>query len=222
MLFLVMSPHSLLVGLLTIHQNQTVILNSQNLNATDFNHPAAGLRFNVTEVQHGYFSLVNSTEQPITSFNQSQIWNGQIQFVHDGSLQAPNYTIQVQSDGLALPPPPQTANISFYRRPVLLQNNLLVHQGETVLVTANNLNVTDDYPSDQVLFTISNLQHGQFQLVPAISVSQFNQQQLLAQQVLFVHDGSASAPGYQVIVKDPYFTLANRHGKHDFLSSSGH
>ena len=196
-----------IVGPLTIHQNQTIILNNQDLNATDFNHPAASLRFNVIEVQHGYFSLVNSTNQSITSFNQSQIWNGQIQFVHDDSLQTPNYTIQVQSDGLALPPPPQTANISFYKRPVLLQNNLLVYQGETVLVAANNLNVTDDYPSDQVVFAVNNLQHGQFQLVPAIPVSQFNQQQLLTRQVLFVQDGGISAPTYQVTVSDPYFTL---------------
>ena len=196
-----------IVGLLTIHQNQTIILNNQDLNATDFNHPDAGLRFNVTDVQHGYFSLVNSTGQTVTSFNQSQIWNGQMQFVHDDSLQAPNYTIQVQSDGLALPPSPQTANISFYRRPVLLQNNLLIHQSETVLITTDNLNVTDDYPSDQVLFTIRNLQHGQFQLVPALPVSQFNQQQLLAQKVLFVQDSSASTPSYQVTVSDPYFTL---------------
>ena len=75
-----------MVGPLVVHQNQTIILNSQNLNATDYNHPAASLRFNVTETQHGYFSIVNSTEQAITSFNQSQIWNGQIQFVHDGSF----------------------------------------------------------------------------------------------------------------------------------------
>ena len=69
------------VSPLTLHQNQTIILNSQILNATDYNHPAAGLRFNVTQVQHGYFSLVNSPEQAIISFNQSQIWNGQIQFI---------------------------------------------------------------------------------------------------------------------------------------------
>ncbi len=197
----------LIVNHLMIHQNQTVVLTNQNLNATDFNHPAASLRFNITQVQHGYFSLVNSTNQSITSFNQSQIWSGQVEFVHDGSQQAPNYTVQVQSDGLALSPPPQTANISFYRRPVLSQNNLLIHQSETVLITTDNLNVTDDYPSDQVLFTIRNLQHGQFQLVPAIPISQFNQQQLLAQKVLFVQDGSANTPSYQVTVSDPYFTL---------------
>ncbi len=197
-----------MVGPLTIHQNQAIILNSQNLNATDFNHPAASLRFNVTQVQHGYFSLVNSTDQAITSFNQSQIWNGQIQFIHDGSQQASNYTVQVQSDGLALPPPSQPANISFYRRPALLQNSLLVHQGETLRVTANDLNVTDDYPSDQVMYTISGLQYGQFQLAPAIPVSQFSEQQLLAGQIVFVQDDSANVPNYQVIVSDPYFTLS--------------
>ena len=67
--------------------------------------------------------------------------------------------------------------------------------------------MTDDYPGDQVIFTINNIQHGQFLLVPAIPIIQFNQQQLLVRQVLFVQDGSASAPTYQITVSDPYFIL---------------
>lgn len=195
------------INRLAINQNQTIILSNQNLNATDFNHPAAGLQFSVTNLQHGYFSLVNAPKQVITSFNQSQLWQGQIQFVHDGSTQPPSYQVQVQSDGLALPPPTQIATISFYRKPVLLQNTIWVHQGETLLITPSGLNVTDDYPSNQVLLMVTNVQHGQFQLVPAIPVTQFSDQQLLARQVLFVQDGSASAPSYQVSVSDPYFTL---------------
>ena len=190
----------LIINSLTVHQNLTVILNSQNLNATDFNHPAAGLRFNVTEVQHGYFSLVNSTGQLITSFNQSQIWNGQVQFIHDGSQQAPSYIVQAQSDGLALPPPPQAADITFHLRPSFIHNQLRILEGETVLITANELSLQDDYPDTQVLFIISDCQNGQFELIPAKNATtiQFTQQQIKSGQIQFVHNNKPMAPSYQV------------------------
>jgi hypothetical protein len=199
----------LMMGPLTVHQNQTVILNSQNLNATDFNHPAAGLRFNVTDVQQGYFSLVNSTNQSITSFNQSQIWNSQIQFVHDSSQQAPSYTVQVQSDGLALPPPPQAADITFHLRPSFIHNQLTILEGETVLMTANELSLQDDYPDTQILFIISDCQNGQFELIPAKNATtiQFTQQQVNYGQIQFVHNNKPIAPSYQVTASDGYFTI---------------
>jgi hypothetical protein len=191
---------------LTVHQNQTLILNAQHLNATDFNHPAAGLRFDLTNVTHGYFAVVN-TSQPITTFNQSQLWNSRIQFVHDGSTQASNYTVQVQSDGLALPPPPQRVNMTFYKRPTLLRNTLVTHQGETIRLNSSHLDITDDYPDDQVVFNMSNVQHGRFESAPAVAVAQFTWRQLKSGQISFVHDGGASAPGYQVDISDPYFAL---------------
>ena len=78
-----------------------------------------------------------------------------------------------------------------------------------MIFTPSFLNVTDDYPADQVNFIVSNLQHGQFQLLPLNnSVSQFTEQQLSAGQILFTHDNSISGPSYQIGVSDPYFTLS--------------
>ena len=96
----------------------------------------------------------------------------------------------------------------FYRRPVIENNQLVIHQSETVKMTTSLLNVTDDYPDDQVVFTVSNVQQGHFQLTPTnTTITQFTQKQLESDQVWFMQEGSANAPSYQVGVNDPYFTL---------------
>nr|MCH9716233.1 hypothetical protein [Gammaproteobacteria bacterium] len=53
--------------------------------------------FNVTNVIHGRFALTTDPLAAITSFNQSQVNQGEIVFVHDGSSQAPEYTVSTES-----------------------------------------------------------------------------------------------------------------------------
>ena len=103
---------------------------------------------------------------------------------------------------------PAVANITFYRKPVIQNNQLVIHQGENVQITPIFLNITDDYSPDQVNITVSAVQHGQFQLLPLNqSVTQFTADQLQTGQIFFAQDGSASAPSYQLSVNDPYFVL---------------
>ena len=89
--------------------------------------------------------------------------------------------------------------------PQLLVNQLTVHQGQTLILTAQNLNATDNSPSSSLNFIVSNISHGYFAFVnnPSQPVTQFIQSEVWAQQVEFVHDGSPSAPSYQVQVIRP-------------------
>ena len=48
----------------------------------------------------------------LDNFTQQQIWNNQIQFVHDGSDEAPSYNITVRSEGIAWTGP-ISADITF-------------------------------------------------------------------------------------------------------------
>ena len=48
----------------------------------------------------------------LNNFTQQQIWDQQIQFVHDGSSEAPAYNITVRSEGIAWTGP-ISANITF-------------------------------------------------------------------------------------------------------------
>ena len=84
----------LVTNQLTLLQNQTVLLTSQYLNATDSRFPAGALIFSVSGLMHGNFSLVTTPYEPISQFNQSQIWDGQVQFIQDGSPFAPSYRHQ--------------------------------------------------------------------------------------------------------------------------------
>ncbi|MET0025879.1 MAG: VCBS domain-containing protein, partial [Sedimenticola sp.] len=91
------NPPEIINNSLTINEGDTVVLGSSDLSATDVDSNDADLLFMVTNVQYGEFQLV-ATGQPVISFTQQQIIDGEIQFVHDGSENAPSYDVTV-SDG---------------------------------------------------------------------------------------------------------------------------
>jgi hypothetical protein len=84
----------------TVNQGQTVTLTSSNLSATDIDSAEANLLFIVNDVQHGQFVMLLNPGVSATSFTQQNIINGFVRFIHDGSANAPSYTIIV-GDGLA-------------------------------------------------------------------------------------------------------------------------
>jgi hypothetical protein len=93
--------------------------------------------------------------------------------------------------------------------PILVNNNLTIGKGETVTLTTNNLSTTDVDDDDATLtFTVSNVQHGQFELKsnPGTPITSFTQQQIIDGNIQFVHDGSDIAPTYQVNVGDEWLT----------------
>jgi hypothetical protein len=82
----------------TINDGGTVTLGSGNLSASDVEDAANTLVFTVGGISHGYFVLT-STGAQVTSFTQAQLAGGLVQFVHDGSGQAPTFTISVVDSG---------------------------------------------------------------------------------------------------------------------------
>ena len=93
---------------------------------------------------------------------------------------------------------------------ILLQNNLLIHGGETLQLNNNNLNASspNSNPAD-IIFTISNLQHGYFEYVnnPGTAISSFTQQSVWDSQVQAVHDGTRVALSYDVQVNGNTFVF---------------
>ena len=92
------------------------------------------------------FELVSAPGQAITQFTQGQISLGQVRFVHDGGEFPPIYDIQVLSDGIALSPPPQSAQVNFTNvndAPVFVSNQLTLLQGEILNINAGELSASD-------------------------------------------------------------------------------
>jgi hypothetical protein len=188
---------------LTLNDGATVLITTSGLSATDDFTSAAALTFTVNNVQHGRFELVSSPGVSITQFTQGQVQSSQVRFVHDGSNIAPSYTVSV-SDG-DLTTSLQSATITFNFRPIINNNGLILKDGETLLVTTSMLSGTDNGSLlGSLVFNVSNVQRGRFEFGsnPGVAITQFTQAQIQASQVRFVHDGSNTAPSYQISVSD--------------------
>ncbi len=95
--------------------------------------------------------------------------------------------------------------------PVLVNNNLSLNEGETAVVTVDNLSATDvDNPDPNLQFMVSEVMNGHFAQVANLGtgVTQFTQAQVVAGAVRFVHDGGETAPSYMVTVSDGTATTA--------------
>ena len=178
----------------------------------------SNLRFDISAVQQGEFSWVNSPSNSITSFHQQNITDGLVQFTHDNSILAPAYNVSV-TDG-RIYSLPQAAQIDFDTIPILLNNTLLIHQGQSVILTQDILSATHPGDDDNVLlFIVSNITHGQFNWIifPDQPIISFYQQNITNQKVQFSHDNSTQMPGYYVTVSDGRITLLPSAVENDIL-----
>ena len=143
-------------------------------------------------ISHGYFSTLNAPTTPLVNFTQSQITNGSIQFVHDGSVFPPSYEITVRSAGIAWTGP-TPANISFTVPLMIVNNQLTLSNGQTVVLSLNNLQAAESGVTNnsQLIFSVGNVQNGYFSIVPsgnspAKNVTSFTQAQIQNGEVEFV------------------------------------
>ena len=109
-------PPVLATNSLSLSVGAAIQLNSTYLAAYDRNHNNNTLVFIPDGITHGQFEAVGVPGVALTNFTQQQITSGVIQFVHDGTLVAPNYNITVRSDGIAWTGP-QPAKINFIGAP---------------------------------------------------------------------------------------------------------
>jgi hypothetical protein len=203
------APPKLLTNQLSLSQGETVTLTTQQLNAVDDATAALLLKYTVTQIAHGYFQTAQSPGVPVFGFSQQQVANGEIQFVHDGSTTPPSYKVYVNDGNLNSVP--QWAAVTFNGNvlPILNTNQLTINTGQTVVLSSSNLQASDADIADinQLVFTVSNIQHGYFDLssAPGIPITSFTFAELTAGQVRFTQDGSDSYPSYFASVSDGIF-----------------
>lgn len=84
--------------------------------------------------------------------------------------------------------------------------NVTVHRGGSVVVTTMDLTALDpDDTPDHLIYRISNVRNGYLALAgtPSAPVAGFTQADLMAGQVIFIHDGTpAPAASFDAVVSD--------------------
>jgi hypothetical protein len=193
----------LVTNTLSLSQGQTLLLGPSTLAATHPTKSSASLIFNMSSVQNGYFQRTTNPGQAITLFTQGEVQNSLIQFISDGSTTAPSYKVTV-SDGI-ITTVAQSSTVNFNIAPVLVNNNLNVKQGESIILSSSNLSATDaDDAASTLIFYVSNVQYGHFEALTTkgLAITSFSQAQVQAGQIQFISDNSNNAPTYSVAVTD--------------------
>lgn len=195
----------LINNVLFINQGQTSVFSSSQLSAFDQDNPAVNpnLIFTIRNLAHGVFEFVGLSGISISSFTQNQITGSQVQFIHDGSTIAPSYNVTVSDARITTSS--QAAMINFNLAPILINNSIIIGQGQKLILTSSNLSATDsDDSAGSLIFQITNIQHGSFELVtnPGSPITSFTQAQLDSGDIQFVHDARPQSPSYSVSVSD--------------------
>ena len=210
-------PPVLVNNSLNLYSGETLQLTTGHLAAYDLNHDNHTLLFIPTAVTHGQFESVDLPGVALNNFTQQAIIDQTIQFIHDGSSEAPTYDITVRSSGIAWTGP-YPANITLETL-LINANQLVVNQGQEIIFTANNLQATYQGKVDgSASFLIANLEHGRFEwmTVPGQAILTFQQQNITDGMVRFVHDGTDSAPAYQVSVSQGSMSTSFQAASIDF------
>ncbi len=197
-------PPVLTVNQMRISQGQSLILNANMINATDPDDPVSSISFTVGNVQHAHFESVNNVGVPISTFSETAVMQGKVRFIDDGSTLTPSYTVSV-SDG-KMSTVAQSSQLNFNLAPVLSNNALQIGQNQTKILSAEDLSASDlDDPISNLVFTVSNVNHGAFIQLPQTQfINNFTQGAIEQGQIAFKTDGGADAPLYMVSVSDGY------------------
>ncbi len=215
----------LLTNQLTLSDGQTVILSSNNLQASEAGFNDSQLVFSVGNVRNGYFSTVlmsNGVTKNLTSFTQAQIQSGAVEFIHADNGQAPAYAVLV-SDGVQSTLP-SAAMIHFKGAPIITQNTLNITVGGTITLTPALLNVTatDGSAPSQVIITVSNLQHATLtSTVTGMPVNNFTLADVQAGDIQLTDDGSSITPSYTITVEGVKSLSSAPNQSQVYLSNQG-
>ncbi|MBE7380910.1 MAG: tandem-95 repeat protein [Leptolyngbya sp. SIO1E4] len=192
---------------LTIFEGQIITISTDNLEASAPGIPPGDIIFTINSPLFGGFFL-NGTET--SEFSQEDIFRGDVQFRHDGSNSAPQYTVTARvGDEAAEASEPMVSFTPFNDGPRFLNAALSISEGETVILTRDNLLTTDEEGEsapEELTYEILSVTNGEFQRVgdgtPLGEGATFTQADIDAEAIQFIHDGSETSPSYRLQVTD--------------------
>ncbi|MFT5697762.1 MAG: hypothetical protein ACI8ZB_000616 [Desulforhopalus sp.] len=193
---------------LTVYENGTVNISDAQLSATDVDIADDSLlTFTITDNVGGYFAL-KATGAPTYVFTKAQIDANEIEFVHDGSENEPDYLVTV-SDDHSLQSAAQHPVITFENTndaPEITNNSFTVTEGGQVTILSSHISATDvDSSAANLRFRVTTddaIGHFAYATDPDTAIDNFTQGQILAEEIVFVHKGSENTPTYLISVED--------------------
>jgi len=191
---------------LVVQEGAGQVLSNLQLLASDVDNTDAQLVYTITSAPiHGILERVNAPGTAVVSFTQSDITNGRIRYVHDGSESvADSFEFALSDGGVGVSIQGAVA-ITVHPvddSPVLTAFSLTIQEGGNVVVTSRDLDALDP-DSSNLTFTVSDVGQGEFvNLSTGTRVTTFSQLEVQNGLIRFVHDGSESAPAALVSVAD--------------------
>ncbi len=186
-----------------------MILTPDNLLSTHNGVAAPDLRFIITDVKNGFFTVAGDIPSNVT-FLQQQVTAGQVAFSQH-SVNMPAYNVSVTDGRITMLPEP--AKIIFYIQPILQKNQLALSRGQTLSVSTDDIAATrgGQLAGDLQFVITGEVMHGHFEYRsdPGAKITVFSQQEILQSAVQFVHDGSAQPPNYSLSAQDRQTNLTS-------------
>jgi hypothetical protein len=180
--------------------------------------PLLSVDYAISQLKAGHFERNNQSGVAITNFSSLEVNNHSITFVHDGSDNAPAYTVTASH---ILARSNSTAAVRFiHPAPQLLNNTLQILQGETRLLSTDELSAqaVKNAGTPDLRFDISEPQYIRFSSrATGDTVLTFTQQNVTQGDIWVIHDGSPHAPVYQVNVSDAYASFGPYPPRIDFI-----
>ena len=203
--FFVISKPILLINKITIAQGQILLIDETMIKGkvddsltTPLTTP---LIYRVKSTTNCYFSSSQNKDQPISSFTPDNLISNQIFILHDGSQIAPLYDIEVFDGEVAGTLP---ATINFIIMPIMMTNFMNLHEGSTIILNENDINVQGfSFKNYQLTYYISSVINGYFELssAPSSTITKFTQDELNQKKVHFVHNSDLE-PFFEISVQD--------------------
>ena len=181
----------------------TTVLGRNDFAISDVDDADAALMIQVSNITHGQFEKDNVA---VVAFTLQDVSDGLISFVHDGSENAPAFDVSVKDDeAFAEYSLPVASEITFSNvndAPEIGLPSFEVKNGQKVILTRDGFDITDIDDSDANIFIrVSAVTHGLFEKDNVV-VTEFTLQDVVNGLISFAHDGSASAPSFDISVRD--------------------
>ena len=196
---------------ISVNEGQAVVLTTADFAGADVDDTTAALTYSVTGLTNGTVQ-VNGVDA--TSFTHTQLVNGDVTFLQDGT-DAPgaSFDVSVSDDDNA-----SSSSITISAT-VINQNDaptisgdqaIAVDEGASVVLTTADFVGTDvDDTLTDLSYEVSNLSNGTVQ-VNGVDATSFTHTQLANGDVTFLHDGSETTTGgFDIVAMDDDFATSS-------------